>query len=119
MSKSTGTVNPLIAAVEHEADNLTRFDRVEPEAHFSLPARPTVRQQLEYYSRYADTRDAPLYLRLWHSAKILITDWECRTLPNKETDLNSLTDPQTATVVMWAGNVVMQYMNDLEALPKV
>jgi hypothetical protein len=63
------------------ADDVMRYDRVEPDAHFTLPARPTVRQQLEYYSRYNDTRSDPMYLRLWYSAQVLIKDWQSEVLP--------------------------------------
>lgn len=108
----------LIGVVADE--NVTRFDRAVPDAHFSLPAHPTVRQQLEYYSRYADTRSDPMYLRLWHSAQALIGDWECSILPDlKKANLDEITNPDVATVIMWAGNAVLQHMNDLEMLPKV
>lgn len=99
-------------------DGLTRFDRTVPDVHFALPAHPTVRQQLEYYSRYSDTRSAPLYLRLWHSAQALISEWQCTALPDLKTDLDSITTPEATTVIMWAGNTVLQYMSDLETLPK-
>src|SRR5512139_3522827 len=101
------------------ADDLERFDRVEPEVHFALPAHPTVKQQLTYFSRYADTRGDPLYLRLWHSAQTLIAEWECDVLPDLSVDLNQVTSPAATTAIMWAGNTVMSYMNDLESLPKV
>lgn len=101
------------------AEDVTRFDRAEPDAHFALPVHPTVKQQLEYYSRYADTRSDPMYLRLWHSAQALIVEWECAVLPDRKIDLSQITSPEAATVIMWAGNVVLQHMNDLETLPKV
>lgn len=116
MDEQTETIKPLIGIV---AEDVTRFDRVEPDAHFSVPAHPTVRQQLEYYSRYADTRSASLYLRLWHSALGLIGEWECAVLPDPKVDLDNLTDPEATTVIMWAGNTVLMHMNSLETLPKV
>lgn len=100
-------------------DGLQHFDRVEPVAHFTLPARLTVKRQLEYFSRYSDTRFEPMYLRLWHSAIVLIQDWQCDVLPDPKVDLDKITDTQATTVIMWAGNLVLGYMNELEALPKV
>ena len=100
------------------AEDVTRFDRAVPDVHFALPAHPTVKQQLEYFSRYVDTRSEPMYLRLWHSAQILIAEWECAALPDLKTDLDKIADPDATTAIMWAGNVVLEYMNDLEKLPK-
>ncbi len=117
MSDQTTLAPELIGVV---ADGLERFDRAEPDAHFALPARPTVKQQLEYFSRYADTRSDPMYLRLWSSAQVLISEWQCALLPDlKKADLSKITDPAVTTIVMWAGNAVLQYMGDLESLPKV
>jgi hypothetical protein len=100
------------------AEEVMRFDRAVPDVHFALPAHPTVKQQLEYFSRYVDTRNEPMYLRLWHSAQSLISEWECAALPDLHTDLDQITDPNAATAIMWAGNAVLSYMNDLDALPK-
>ena len=116
MDKQTLTLPDDVTVVD---DGLQRFDRVGPEVHFALPARPTVRQQLEYYSRYSDTRAASLYLRLWHSAQALISEWQCEVLPDPKVDLDKLTASEATTAIIWAGNVVLQYMNDLETLPKV
>lgn len=127
MDKQTDTATPLIDMVAN--GNLAHFDRVEPDAHFAIPARPTVRQQLEYYSRLSETLNEPLYVRLWTCALSLMIDWECEILPdpkislsrltNPKVSLDSITDPQASTVIMWAGNVVLQHMNALETLPKV
>ncbi len=99
--------------------DVTRFDRKKPDVHFALPAHPTVKQQLVYFSRYADTRAEPMYLRLWYSAAILITEWQCAALPDLNIDLDQITDPDATDAIMWAGNTVLKYINDLEALPKV
>src|SRR5512139_738981 len=99
------------------ANGLEHFKRTGPEARFALPARPTVRQQLIYFSRYADTRSDPLYLRLWHSAQTLIAEWECEALPDPSVDLDQVASPDATTAIMWAGNIVMTYMSDLESLP--
>ncbi len=116
MSDQTTLAPELIGVV---ADGLERFDRAEPDAHFALPARPTVKQQLEYFSRYADTRSDPRYLRLWYSAQVLIVEWQCTLLPDFKIDLNQITDADITTLIMWVGNITLQYINDLEKLPKV
>lgn len=117
MDDQTDTVKPLIGIVA--AEDVARFDRVEPEAHFSIPAHPTVKQQLEYYSRLSETIGEPIHLRMWACAQALIRDWECEVLPNPKANLDSITDPNAAMVIMWCGNAVLNHMNNLEALPKV
>ena len=117
MDNQTETDVPLIGVVAD--DGLMRFDRIEPVAHFALPAHPTVRQQLEYFSRLSETVGEPIHLRMWSCAQSLIQEWECDALPNPKVNLDSITDPRAAMVVMWAGNATLQHMNDLESLPKV
>jgi len=116
MSEQIETAKPLIGV---PLEDVTRFDRVEPECHFCVPAHPTVKQQLEYYSRYADSRSDPMYLRLWHAAQTLIDEWDCAALPDRKIALDTITNPEATTVIMWAGNAVIQYMGNLDALPKV
>jgi hypothetical protein len=116
MSTQLDTAPALIGV---PLEDVTRFDRVEPEAHFALPAHPTVRQQLEYYSRYADRRSDAMYLRLWHAAQVLIGEWQCEVLPDLKTDLDQITDTNATTIIMWVGNTVINYMSELDALPKV
>lgn len=116
MSTQLDTAPTLIGV---PLEDVTRFDRVEPEAHFSLPAHPTVKQQLEYYSRYADTRLDPMYLRFWYSAQTLIGEWQCEALPDLKVNLDEITDPIATTIIMWAGNAVLLHMSGLDTLPKV
>ena len=94
------------------------FNREGPEAQFMLPAHPTVEQQLNYFSAYADTVKLPMYLRLWRSAQVLITDWFCPVLPDPGADLRALTNPDVTTVIIWAGQNVLSYMEALDSLPK-
>lgn len=97
---------------------MLEFKRVVPEARFTLPAHPTVEVQLDYFSAYASTAALPLYKRLWHSARVIIVDWTCPLMPDMSTDLSGLTDPEVTTLIIWAGQEVLTYMEGLEALPK-
>lgn len=99
-----------------------RLERaIPPTASFSLPApdQLTVQQQLEYYSRYADSQSLPLYLRLWTSALSLIEDWSCEVLPDPRVNLKTVTNPDITMVIMWAGQEVLGYIEGLDLLPKV
>lgn len=116
MDTQTETAPTLIGV---PLDDVTRFDRVEPDCHFSVPAHPTVKQQLEYYSRLSETLGDPIHLRMWTCAQALIQDWECEVFPDRFANLDSLTDSRAATVIMWAGNIVLNHMQNLDTLPKV
>lgn len=116
MNTQTDTAPTLIGV---PLDDVMRFDRVEPECHFAVPAHPTVKQQLEYYSRLSETLGDPIHLRMWSCAQALIQDWECEVLPDPRVNLDNITAPQAASVIMWAGNAVLNYMQNLDTLPKV
>ncbi len=90
---------------------------------FSVPTRPTVRQQLRYYSQAASTPDAEMFERLWLAAVVLMRDgdgyaWECESLPDPSVDLDSISDPSLALMLLWAGTQVRAHMNALEDTPK-
>lgn len=98
---------------------MLEFKRVNPVASFTLPAHPTVDTQLEYFSAYADTANLPMYKRLWRSARAILSNWDCSVLSDPSVDLTQVTDPDATTVIIWAGEQVLTYMEGLDALPKV
>ena len=100
-------------------DGKVYFDRADPKVHFAMPAHPTVEQQLTFHSQYVETVNQPMYLRNWHAARILVTDWACDVLPDMAVDLKTITDPSAATIIMWVSNQVLTYINGLDTLPKV
>jgi len=74
----------------------------ELQARFSLPDRLTVRQRMEYSAAVLYNQDKNgIMVALWEAAKLLITDWQC-DVP-LDVDLDSIADPRTADVLMWAG----------------
>lgn len=84
---------------------------------FKIPDRPTVRQQLQYFS--AASGEASL-IRYWEGAKALIEpkSWQSEALPNYDVDLDTVTDPSVTNVLIEAGLEVLKYMNTLEDIPK-
>lgn len=94
------------------------FERENPNVKFSVPDRVTVRQQLAYYSEAAASKGADLFERYWLSARPLITYWQCEIMPDVKTDLDTVTNPKVAEVVIWAGITVKNYLDTLEELPK-
>lgn len=108
----------LIGVVADE--NVTRFDRAVPDAHFSLPAHPTVKQQIDYASITESNRDEVLiYERLWKAAQRLILEWDCSVLPDRKVDITKITSPQAAEVIKWVGTETWSHIQNLEKIPKV
>lgn len=87
---------------------------------FSVPDKPTVRQQMAYYGAYGYSpvdKDRPV--RMWEAALELIEAWECENIPDpKALDLDTETSPTAASVAIWAGSTVFVYMSDLDDVPK-
>lgn len=94
------------------------FERENPRCRFTIPERPTVRQQLEYYSLAGGLSVADMLMRYWNGAKALILEWQCEELPDYKADLDSITSAKAAEVVIWAGMQVRNYMVSLDELPK-
>ena len=84
---------------------------------FEVPDRPTVRQQLEYFSATAGTAGNQMLVRFWMGAREVITNWECEALPDIKVDLDDLTDPTQTDIIIWAGLQVKTHFNSLEDLP--
>lgn len=82
---------------------------------FTIPDRPTVREQLAYFS---GASGSDFLFRLWSGAKAIITKWECDLLPDKETKLETLFDPSVTQMLIWVGLKVSEHMGALEDIPK-
>lgn len=94
------------------------FEKQEPSCKFSIPARPTVRQQMQYFSATAGAAGSDLLVRYWHGARILITDWECPAIEKVDADLDQMTDPKQTEVLIWAGLQVRAFIDKLGDIPK-
>ena len=96
------------------------FTKEKPDCTFALPDKITVRQQLAYFSASSSVDQAQFLERSWEGAKAIIIpqSWKCAIMPDINADLDDLTDPAVADVILWAGMRVREHMNGLEALPK-
>lgn len=97
---------------------MAEFSNKERGVRFTLPDRITVRDQLHYFSVMSDGVTLETMERYWEAAKVLIENWECKKLPNIETDLGSVFDDKITAVVLWSGAQVMNYMSGLGTVPK-
>ena len=86
---------------------------------FGVPDRPTVRQQLAYWSNIrAFEEDAPTIIRLWLGVAGIVQDWACEALPDPKTSLDDIDNPTQTLVVQWAALQVFSHFNKLADLPK-
>lgn len=85
---------------------------------FSIPDRPTVRQQMRYFSAASSLDPVQQMERFWAGAIQLIEKWECEKMPDHKVDIDTLSDPSIVPILIWAGLEVRKYINDLEDLPK-
>lgn len=83
----------------------------------SVPDRPTVRQQLEFFAVVGDARGKERFERYWEGAKAVITDWQCPALPDIQANIDDLTNPIQARIILSVGLRVVTHMNSLEDLP--
>lgn len=85
---------------------------------FTIPDRPTVRQQLAWFGAAGGRDPSDVYDRYWEGAKQLIQTWQCDALPDYKVSLDEISNPSQASVILWAGVAVWRFMNELEDIPK-
>ena len=95
------------------------FKREKPDCEFVLPDKVTVRQQLAYYSAASTIEPEKFLERSWEAAKQIIVplSWKCE-VTKMDANLDEITDPQAAEIILWAGLKVRDYINGLESIPK-
>jgi len=87
--------------------------------YFTVPTRPTVRQQLAYLGGAAILPGAEMFIRLWEGAVALIDDWKCKTIPDiNDFDLDNTDDLAATNIILWVGLRVREHMNKLDEVPK-
>lgn len=93
------------------------FENSTLQASFSLPEKPTVRQQLAYTSAAGFSPRISMLERHWEGVKALAGDWQCAALPDMAVDLDAVTDGRIADVITWAATQAAIYMSSLEEIP--
>ena len=94
------------------------FKHKKTGARFVVPDRPTVREQLEYFSESSAVNQKDRLGRLWAGARVLMTEWAWDEMPDRFISLDEITNPTAAEVITWASLAVFKHMNALEDLPK-
>jgi hypothetical protein len=99
--------------------DMKEYQNDELGLRFTLPERPTVRQQLNYRAAIALSPLRPdVYDRFWQGAKKLIGDWACEAIPDPEQfDMDTATDPRAADIIFYVCNAVAAHMDSLETVP--
>ena len=94
-------------------------EHVHKLVRFTIPEKPTVRQQLAYLGEASVLPSAEMFLRLWEGAVALIEDWECKLLPDlQKIDIDELNDPQVTEIILWVGMECRKRMSELDNIPK-
>lgn len=94
-----------------------RYEYQDGKCSFEIPDQPTVRQQMQYFGAIGSF-DENYLLRWWHGARLLIQSWQCEAFPDKDADLDSVTNPAVTDMLIWASLRVREHMNSLEKLEK-
>lgn len=86
---------------------------------FSMPARPTVRQQMRWTSAISMGPVAAAFERVWYGMKPLITDWQCEIIANPfEFDLDESDDYRAHDIIVWAAEQASSHMASLRDVKK-
>ncbi len=85
---------------------------------FSIPDRPTVRQQMSYVSTAGRAQNKEYVEKLWEAAKQIITSWKSELLPDITASLDTVDDPQITDMIIWAAFGVKNHVEGLESTPK-
>lgn len=95
-----------------------QFNRENPvKVSFSVPDRPTVRQQMAYFSETTGVVNRAHLERLWFGARSMITEWQCE-LFEKDIDLDKVDDPRITEIILWAAVQVKTHLNSVTETPK-
>lgn len=93
------------------------FKRDEPvKVRFTIPDRPTVRQQMAYYSEASGTI-RPHLERLWLGTRAIILEWEC-DLFKHDVNLDEVDNPEIMSIMLWAAIQVRDHLNKMSEVPK-
>ena len=89
-----------------------------PHVRFVIPDTITVREQLRYYSAMTIPYGKEMFIRYWEGAKVLVTEWECELFPDKNVDLDTVTDANIPAILIWAGMTVKNHIDSMANAPK-
>jgi hypothetical protein len=88
------------------------------EIRFVVPDIISVRKQMAFTSVAASRREQDLLENLWRASQIVITEWECPHVPDRNADLETITSPTANDAMTWTALEVRNYMQRLDDVPK-
>jgi len=94
------------------------FRREDPDCRFTVPDRPTVRQQMTFQDAIS-RKDG--YLRsefYWRGAISLIDEWECESFPDPRVSLDEVDNRSILSIINWASTQVLLHVTGLEDISK-
>lgn len=86
---------------------------------FTIPDKPTIRQQLMFRDAILEARGKVNQIRMWEGALPLIDEWECAELEAPELlDLDKETNPKMANIITFVAGNVAGHMTGIGAVSK-
>lgn len=90
---------------------------------FSVPDNPTVFQILVFDSKLQESIRQPTFLKLWETAKTVISDWDCEIFPDYKIPLDQIDGEEKdmnkiARIVEFVGGHTIAWRNGLDLVSK-
>lgn len=90
------------------------YENEDTGTSFDIPDRITVRRQLAFRSRVAETAGEGNFTRYWLAAQTVMENWTCPLIDDPAAlDLDESDDRRVADIVVWVANTVAGHMIDL------
>lgn len=83
---------------------------------FTVPAEPTVSEQLSFYGETAFSDRKQMFTRYWEGARTLILSWQSEIMPDMNISLEETTSAKVGQIIRWAGMAVANHMATLEEI---
>ncbi|MDD5517863.1 MAG: hypothetical protein PHV98_00745 [Candidatus Omnitrophica bacterium] len=90
---------------------------------FSVPDKPTVYQILIFDSKLQESLRLPTFMKLWETAKTIVSDWECEIFPDFNVPLEKIEGDEKnmvkiARIVEFVGGNVIAWRDSLDRVQK-
>ncbi|MFA5714359.1 MAG: hypothetical protein WC998_01290 [Candidatus Paceibacterota bacterium] len=90
---------------------------------FTFPDKPTVYQILVFDSKLNEMIGKPTFLKLWETAKTIISDWQCESFPDYKVALDTIQGEDTdmnkiARIVEYVGSHAITWRTELDLVSK-
>ncbi|CUS06429.1 protein of unknown function (plasmid) [Candidatus Promineifilum breve] len=98
---------------------MAHYANEELGVEFDIADRFTVREQLVFRGKVAESFGESVFVRYWMAGQTVIQAWSCDAVADMAAlDLDATDNMNVAEIVAWTANTVAGHMNRLETPPK-